>query len=48
MSDGTRGRIYGDGETIVNQGDVGDCLYVVRDGEEVVELQARFGSETPT
>jgi CRP-like cAMP-binding protein len=42
MGKGVLGRMYGDGEAIVRQGDVGDCMYVVQDGRvEVVQ-------ETPT
>ena len=37
MTVGALGRVYEDGEIIVRQGDVGDCLYVVQEGEvEVV------------
>lgn len=40
MSQAALGRIYGDGEVIVHQGEVGDCLYVVQDGEvEVLREQ---------
>ena len=45
--DGTAvlGRIYADGETVARQGDVGDCMYVVQDGE--VEIVAEHdGHET--
>jgi flavin-dependent dehydrogenase len=35
---GELGRVYGDGEVIVRQGDVGDCMHVVEDGQvEVVK-----------
>jgi CRP-like cAMP-binding protein len=27
------GKLYGDGQTIVRQGDTGDCMYVVQEGE---------------
>lgn len=37
MTDGALGRVYKNGETIVRQGDAGDCMYVIQDGEvEVV------------
>ncbi|HSG86598.1 MAG TPA: cyclic nucleotide-binding domain-containing protein [Candidatus Limnocylindrales bacterium] len=33
MSVAALGRFYEDGEVIVRQGDVGDCMFVVQDGE---------------
>ena len=30
---GALGRVYEPGEVIVRQGDVGDCMYVIQDGE---------------
>jgi CRP-like cAMP-binding protein len=37
MSNGELGRIYHDGEVIVKQGEVGDCMYVILEGQvEVV------------
>ena len=37
MSCGALGKVYGQGETIVLQGDEGSCMYVIQDGEvEVV------------
>ncbi len=36
MSEAALGRFYEDGEVIVRQGEVGDCMYVVQDG--VVEI----------
>lgn len=33
MSQAALGRFYDDGEIVVRQGDVGECLYVVQDGE---------------
>ena len=37
------GRLYQDGETIVRQGELGDCMYVVQDGrvEVLVELEGQ-------
>ena len=38
MAKGALGKIYDDGEAIVRQGDVGDCMYVVQVGRvEVVQ-----------
>ena len=37
MGSGDLGKTYGDGEIIIRQGDVGDCMYVIQAGEvEVV------------
>jgi CRP-like cAMP-binding protein len=33
------GKIYQDGEVIVRQGDVGDCLYVIQEGQAEVLLE---------
>jgi CRP/FNR family transcriptional regulator len=38
MTSGELGRIYHDGEIVFRQGDVGDCLYVVQEGEvEIID-----------
>jgi len=38
MGEGALGTLYGDGEVIVTQGELGDCMYVVQSGEvEVVQ-----------
>jgi CRP/FNR family transcriptional regulator len=38
MTSGALGRTYEDGEIVFRQGDVGDCLYVVQEGEvEVID-----------
>jgi len=38
MGKGALGKIYADGEVIVRQGEVGDCMYVVQSGRvEVVQ-----------
>ena len=45
MTEGALGREYADREIVVRQGDVGDCLFVVQDGE--VEVVAEHeGHET--
>jgi CRP/FNR family cyclic AMP-dependent transcriptional regulator len=37
---GALGKVYGDGEVIVRQGEVGDCMYVIQEGQvEVVAEQ---------
>ena len=37
MDTGALGKIYQDGEVIVRQGDEGDCMYVIQEGQvEVV------------
>jgi CRP/FNR family transcriptional regulator len=41
MKAGELGKIYKDGEVIVHQGDVGDCMYVIQSGKvEVVKEMA--------
>ncbi len=40
MSLGSLGRIYQDGETIVRQGELGDCMYVVQDGHVEVIIDS--------
>lgn len=41
MSVNALGRVYGPGEPIVRQGELGDCMYVVQSGEvEVVQATA--------
>jgi CRP-like cAMP-binding protein len=38
MGKGALGKIYADGEDIVRQGDVGDCMYVIQSGRvEVIQ-----------
>jgi CRP-like cAMP-binding protein len=42
MRKGALGTLYGDGEVIVRQGEVGDCMYVVQSGKvEVVHASPR-------
>ncbi len=43
MTNGGLGRIYQDGETIIAQGDLGDSMYVIQEGE--VEVISRSGSK---
>jgi CRP-like cAMP-binding protein len=44
MSEAALGRFYDDGEVVVRQGDVGDCMYVVQDGEVEIIVEEN-GSE---
>ena len=40
MNSGALGKEYKGGDVIVNQGDVGDCMYVIQEGEvEVVRIE---------
>lgn len=45
MSEAVLGRLYEDGEIVVRQGEVGDCLYVVQDGEVEIVVAQENGSE---
>lgn len=42
-SSGMLGRLYGDGEVIVRQGELGECMYVVQEGK--VEVLRRQGDK---
>ena len=42
---GALGKQYRDGETIIRQGDVGDCLYVVQSGRVEVVQSSEFGEQ---
>lgn len=44
MTHAAFGRFYADGEVIACQGEVGDCLYVVQDGEVEIVVE-RGGNE---
>ena len=44
METGALGKVYLDGETIVRQGDVGDCMYVIQAGQVEV-LQEKNDKE---
>ena len=33
MDTGALGKIYHDGDIIIRQGDIGDCMYVIQEGE---------------
>jgi CRP-like cAMP-binding protein len=45
MSTGTLGRVYEDGEILVRQGEAGDSMFVIQEGEVEVVLE-RNGRET--
>jgi CRP-like cAMP-binding protein len=40
MAKGTLGNVFHDGDVIIRQGDVGDCMYVIQDGEVEVILES--------
>ena len=44
METGALGKVYRDGETIVRQGEVGDCMYVIQTGQVEV-LQEKNDKE---
>lgn len=45
MGQGALGTLYGDGEAIVRQGEVGDCMYVVQSGEVEVVQRTNGGEQ---
>jgi CRP-like cAMP-binding protein len=44
MSTGGLGKVYRDGEEIVRQGEVGDCMYVIQTGQAEA-IQGKEGNE---
>ena len=46
MGKGELGKTYSDGEVITRQGDAGDCMYVIQQGEVEVLIE-KNGVETP-
>lgn len=44
MVTGGLGKVYGDGEAIVRQGEIGDCMYVIQTGQAEV-IQGKEGNE---
>jgi CRP-like cAMP-binding protein len=45
MGKGALGKLYGDGEAIVRQGEVGDCMYVVQSGKVQVVQSTPIGEQ---
>jgi CRP-like cAMP-binding protein len=39
MDTGALGKVYHDGEIIIRQGDIGDCMYVLQDGQVEVLVE---------
>ena len=46
MDTGALGKIYEDGEVIIRQGEVGDCMYVIQKGKVVILVEGD-GGEVP-
>jgi CRP-like cAMP-binding protein len=44
MVTGGLGKVYGDGEEIVRQGEIGDCMYVIQTGQAEA-VQGKDGKE---
>lgn len=40
MSSGDLGKAYADGEIIISEGDVGDCMYVIQEGQAEVLIRS--------
>lgn len=43
MGSSALGKLYGDGQAIVREGDVGDCMYVIQEGRVEVVKEGRDG-----
>lgn len=39
MDSGALGKIYQDGEIIIRQGDIGDCMYVIQEGQVEILIE---------
>ncbi len=46
MAKGALGKVYHDGDVIIRQGDEGDCMYVIQEGQVEVILESQ-GQEIP-
>jgi CRP-like cAMP-binding protein len=44
VAEGDLGRVYRDGELLVRQGDAGDCMYVIQEGQAEIFVE-RDGKE---
>ena len=44
MESGALGKVYQPGEAIINQGDVGDCMFVIQEGQVAI-VQEKDGQE---
>ena len=44
MAEGDLGKVYRDGEILVRQGDAGDCMYVIQEGQAEIFVE-RDGKE---
>jgi len=44
VAEGDLGRVYRDGEILVRQGDAGDCMYVIQEGQAEIFVE-RDGKE---
>lgn len=38
MSNGALGKVYADGEVVIREGEVGQCMYVIQEGEVEVSV----------
>jgi len=45
MVRGALGKLYGNGEIIIRQGDLGDCMYVVQSGQVEVVQSSEHGEQ---
>jgi CRP-like cAMP-binding protein len=41
MAKGALGKVYHDGDVIIRQGDVGDCMYVIQEGQVEIILESQ-------
>ena len=44
MAEGDLGKVYRDGEVLVRQGDAGDCMFVIQEGQAEIYME-RGGKE---
>jgi CRP/FNR family cyclic AMP-dependent transcriptional regulator len=44
VAEGDLGKVYRDGEVLVRQGDAGDCMYVIQEGQAEIYME-RDGKE---